>query len=62
MFAEYAANGSLLAYAGDLENADDFYPNLREAFTYEDEFYCAPEGLLDPRPGHQHRRPGRPPA
>ena len=42
-FAEYAANGSLLPYAGDLENADDFYPNLREAFTYEDEFYCAPK-------------------
>lgn len=42
-FAEYASNGSLLPYAGDLENADDFYPNLREAFTYEDEFYCAPK-------------------
>ncbi len=42
-FAEYAANGSLLPYAGDLENADDFYPNLADAFTYEDEFYCAPK-------------------
>jgi multiple sugar transport system substrate-binding protein len=42
-FAEFASNGSLLAYAGDLENADDFYPNLVEAFTYEDEFYCAPK-------------------
>ena len=42
-FAEYASNGSLLAYAGDLENTDDFYPNLREAFTYEDDFYCAPK-------------------
>ena len=42
-FAEYASNGSLLPYAGDLENADDFYPNLREAFTFEDEFYCAPK-------------------
>jgi multiple sugar transport system substrate-binding protein len=42
-FTEYAANGSLLPYAGDLENADDFYPNLAEAFTYEDEFYCAPK-------------------
>jgi multiple sugar transport system substrate-binding protein len=42
-FAEYASNGSLLPYAGDLENADDFYPNLAEAFTYEDEFYCAPK-------------------
>ena len=43
VFAEYASNGSLLPYAGDLENADDFYPNLAEAFTYEDEFYCAPK-------------------
>jgi multiple sugar transport system substrate-binding protein len=42
-FAEFAANGSLLPYAGDLENADDFYPNLAEAFTYEDEFFCAPK-------------------
>jgi len=42
-FAEYASNGSLLPYAGDLENADDFYPNLAEAFTFEDEFYCAPK-------------------
>jgi multiple sugar transport system substrate-binding protein len=42
-FAEYAASGSLLPYAGDLENADDFYPNLAEAFTHEGEFYCAPK-------------------
>ncbi len=32
-----------MPYAGDLENADDFYPNLVDAFTYEDEFYCAPK-------------------
>lgn len=43
LFAGYAENGSLLPYAGDLENADDFYPNLVEAFSYEDEFYCAPK-------------------
>lgn len=43
LFAGYAQNGSLLPYAGDLENAADFYPNLVEAFTYEDEFYCAPK-------------------
>jgi multiple sugar transport system substrate-binding protein len=42
-FAGYAENGSLLPYASDLENAEDFYPNLVEAFTYEDEFYCAPK-------------------
>lgn len=43
LFAGYAENGSLMPYAGDLENADDFYPNLVEAFSYEDEFYCAPK-------------------
>jgi multiple sugar transport system substrate-binding protein len=42
-FADNAATGSLLAYASELENADDFYPNLVEAFTFEDEFYCAPK-------------------
>ncbi|MFP5336115.1 MAG: extracellular solute-binding protein [Actinomycetes bacterium] len=41
--AGYADNGSLLPYAADLENADDFYPSLVEAFTYQDEFYCAPK-------------------
>ena len=43
LVAGYAANGSLLPYAADLENAGDFYPNLVEAFTYEDEFLCAPK-------------------
>src|SRR5699024_4218386 len=42
-FVEYAANGSLMPYAGELDAADDFYPTLRETFTYEDEFYCAPK-------------------
>ncbi|MBD0293394.1 MAG: extracellular solute-binding protein [Jiangellaceae bacterium] len=42
-FADNAATGSLLAYASELENADDFYPTLVEAFTFEDEFYCAPK-------------------
>jgi multiple sugar transport system substrate-binding protein len=41
--ATFAQNGSLLPYAADLENADDFYPNLRDAFTVDDEFYCAPK-------------------
>ncbi|CAN5280379.1 ABC transporter substrate-binding protein [soil metagenome] len=43
LVASYAANGSLEPYAGELDNADDFYPNLREAFTVDDEFYCAPK-------------------
>ncbi|MBG6224555.1 multiple sugar transport system substrate-binding protein [Arthrobacter sp. CAN_A2] len=42
-FAGYAANGSLEPYAEDLPAKDDFYPALREAFTYEDTLYCAPK-------------------
>lgn len=42
-FVGYAANGSLEPYGDDLENKDDFYPALQEAFTYEDQLYCAPK-------------------
>ncbi|HLV05838.1 extracellular solute-binding protein [uncultured Georgenia sp.] len=42
-FVGYAANGSLLPYGDQLDNVDDFYPTLRESFTYEDELYCAPK-------------------
>ena len=41
--ASYASNGSLEPYASDLDNADSFFPALREAFTYDDEFWCAPK-------------------
>ncbi|SEC56214.1 carbohydrate ABC transporter substrate-binding protein, CUT1 family [Nocardioides exalbidus] len=41
--AGYAANGSLLAYGDQLGNADDFYPTLVDAFTVDDQFYCAPK-------------------
>jgi multiple sugar transport system substrate-binding protein len=41
--AAYAATDSLEPYAGNLSNADDFYPNLREAFSYNGEFMCAPK-------------------
>ena len=41
--AAYAGNGSLEPYAADLANADEFFPALQEAFTYEDEFWCAPK-------------------
>lgn len=41
--AGYAGNGSLYPYAADLPNAGDFFPNLREAFTVNDEFVCAPK-------------------
>ena len=26
-----------------MENADDFYPNLKDAFTVDDTYYCAPK-------------------
>jgi multiple sugar transport system substrate-binding protein len=42
-FAGYAANGSLLAYGDQTAAADDFFPSLRENFTLDDEFYCAPK-------------------
>lgn len=41
--ASYASNGSLEPYASELENADAFFPALREAFTYDDQFWCAPK-------------------
>jgi multiple sugar transport system substrate-binding protein len=41
--ASYASNGSLEPYAADLENADAFFPALRDAFTYDDKFWCAPK-------------------
>jgi multiple sugar transport system substrate-binding protein len=41
--AAYAATDSLEPYAESLSNADDFYPNLREAFTYDGQFMCAPK-------------------
>lgn len=42
-FQTYAANGYLEPYAGDLPNADQFYPALRDAYTYDGEFVCAPK-------------------
>lgn len=42
-FTGWAKNGSLVAYGDELSNKDDFYPGLREAFTFEDQFYCAPK-------------------
>lgn len=42
-FQTYAGQGFLEPYAEDLENADQFLPALREQFSYEDQFYCAPK-------------------
>ncbi|MEV4411646.1 extracellular solute-binding protein [Catellatospora sp. NPDC049609] len=42
-FADYASVGALEPYAQGLPAAGDFYPALREAFTYDGRFYCAPK-------------------
>ena len=44
-FANYAKAGNLLPYADSLSNAEDFYPALKQSFTYEDQFYCAPKDM-----------------
>lgn len=41
--ASYAANGSLEPYASGMDSAGTFFPALEEAFTYDDEFWCAPK-------------------
>ena len=41
--AGYAANGSLYAYGDELDNADDFYPALTDAFTVDGTLQCAPK-------------------
>lgn len=42
-FADYASVGALEPYADRISDPDDFYPNLRTAFTYDGKFYCAPK-------------------
>lgn len=43
VFATYAKSGDLEPYAEGLSNADDFLPALKQSFTYEGKFYCAPK-------------------
>ena len=43
LLAGYAEAGSLQPYGDELGNADDFYESLRENFTIDDTFYCAPK-------------------
>ena len=62
LFADYAKNGSLYAYGDQVDEPDDFYQALRDTFTYDDKFYCAPKDFSHPRAGDQHRRVGRRPA
>ncbi|NQX16814.1 extracellular solute-binding protein [Rathayibacter sp. VKM Ac-2857] len=42
-FETYASNRYLEPYAQDADDADAFYPALRDAFTYDDQFYCEPK-------------------
>jgi multiple sugar transport system substrate-binding protein len=42
-FQEYASGGSLANIGSQLTDPDDFYPSLRDVFTYDGEMYCAPK-------------------
>ncbi len=42
-FQTYAAQGFLEPYADDLANTADFLPALRDQFSYDGQFYCAPK-------------------
>ncbi len=42
-FQTYASNRYLEPYAQDAENADAFYPSLRDAFSFDGQFYCEPK-------------------
>jgi multiple sugar transport system substrate-binding protein len=42
-FPTYAKAGNLEPYADTLAMKDDFYPTLKQTFTYGGKFYCAPK-------------------
>jgi multiple sugar transport system substrate-binding protein len=42
-FGDLAKAGSLYAYADQIENIDEYYPNLRKTFTYDGKEYCVPK-------------------
>ncbi|MGO4692371.1 sugar ABC transporter substrate-binding protein [Glaciibacter sp. 2TAF33] len=42
-FQTYASKKYLEPYAKDAANKGDFYPALKDAFTYKDTFYCEPK-------------------
>lgn len=42
-FASYAKGGSLYDYGDQVPNPSDFYPGLRQAFTYQGKFACVPK-------------------
>ena len=43
VFAGYAKAGDLSPYAENLANKDDFNESLRQSFTFDGKFYCAPK-------------------
>jgi len=43
VFGDYAEAGNLYPYLDQMADADDFYPNLVDSFTLDDEAYCAPK-------------------
>ena len=43
VFGDYAEAGNLYPYLDQLADADDFYPNLVDSFTLDDQAYCAPK-------------------
>jgi len=43
VFGDYVDAGNLYPYLDQMEDADDFYPNLVETFTVDGEGYCAPK-------------------
>ena len=42
-FADYASVGALEPYADKINGVDDFYPSLRQTFTYQGKLYCIPK-------------------
>ncbi|GAA3154467.1 extracellular solute-binding protein [Nonomuraea salmonea] len=42
-FADYASVGALEPYADKISDSADFYPSLRETFTYDGRFTCVPK-------------------
>ncbi len=42
-FQTYASDGYLESYAKDLPNAGDFLASLKDTFTYDGDFICAPK-------------------
>lgn len=42
-FADYASVGALYPYGDQLKDSSDFYPTLRQSFTYQNKLYCAPK-------------------